>query len=325
MDPITHALSGVLLKKASNYEKPGKGLTLFCSMSAMLPDIDILCRLVSEEFYLTHHRGVTHSIPGAAMLCLLFSFSCSKISPIKDFRLLFKLGLVAVAIHLVFDLITSYGTQLLFPFMDGKFALDYVFIIDLSFSSILIVAIFLCYRPSLHTARAARLGFLVLGCYVAACGLSHELAMSSIKNWSKKIPGEKMGVSAIPQPFTLFNWAGIIETEGKYYHTFFNNLAWPEPEWTAFPKSGKSLYIELSENSEIVKKYRRFAKFPVVYYKKEGNYHMNEYLDIRFRTKQTNGRMPFLLRLVYKENGDLVSTKFEAGKPWLYNTHQDSS
>jgi DNA polymerase-3 subunit alpha len=48
-------------------------LLLFCVLASWLPDIDNLAGFFGPEFYLVHHRGVTHSFLGGLLLAVVFA------------------------------------------------------------------------------------------------------------------------------------------------------------------------------------------------------------------------------------------------------------
>ncbi|MCK4469305.1 MAG: metal-dependent hydrolase, partial [Desulfobacterales bacterium] len=71
MDPITHITAGVLSSQVVPKPFSRRFIILFCIIAAWLPDIDNLAGLIGPEFYLIHHRGITHSLTGALLLSIL--------------------------------------------------------------------------------------------------------------------------------------------------------------------------------------------------------------------------------------------------------------
>ncbi|MBD3326546.1 hypothetical protein GF339_18320, partial [candidate division KSB3 bacterium] len=62
MDPVTHITAGVLGAQAIRRPLRDRYFLLFCILAAWLPDIDNLIGFLGPEFYLVHHRGLTHSV-----------------------------------------------------------------------------------------------------------------------------------------------------------------------------------------------------------------------------------------------------------------------
>ncbi|MBI5166973.1 MAG: metal-dependent hydrolase [candidate division NC10 bacterium] len=68
MDPITHSLTGLTLSNLGLREVAPLASTAVL-LSSILPDVDYLTNLKGREAYLKHHRGLSHSILGIAILC----------------------------------------------------------------------------------------------------------------------------------------------------------------------------------------------------------------------------------------------------------------
>jgi len=110
--------------------------------AAVFPDIDGALALLSPTAYLLGHRGLTHSLlllpVWAALLAWLFSSFGRRRECLKPF---FVISAAALAVHVAGDVITSFGTLLLSPLSDRRFALSSVFIIDLWFSGIALAGV----------------------------------------------------------------------------------------------------------------------------------------------------------------------------------------
>ncbi|MDO8334839.1 MAG: metal-dependent hydrolase [Nitrosomonas sp.] len=154
MDPLTHALSGALLARAAarfpaQPQSERKVLPLRMQVmagfaAAAFPDVDFALRLIDTLTYLNWHQGPTHSLIllplWTWLLARLFSWFTSERYPWKLFALPVCLG---IAIHIVGDLITSYGLMLFSPLSTERFSLPLVFVIDPWFSLIIIVGLVL--------------------------------------------------------------------------------------------------------------------------------------------------------------------------------------
>src|ERR1044071_10436182 len=70
MDNLTHSLVGLTAAKAG-LEKFSPGATTLCVLAANSPDIDVVVLIFKGRWeYLQHHRGLTHSIVGSAVLAV---------------------------------------------------------------------------------------------------------------------------------------------------------------------------------------------------------------------------------------------------------------
>src|SRR5262245_44950127 len=83
MDPLTHALSGALLARATAREATPPGYLLRRVAAGFLacaaPDLDIAFRLFGPVVYLENHRGVTHSLYLAPLWALPLSWALAKL------------------------------------------------------------------------------------------------------------------------------------------------------------------------------------------------------------------------------------------------------
>src|SRR5574339_390145 len=113
MDPLTHALSGALIARATAGAPTRAGThTLPLArrvglgfVAAAFPDVDVALSWLSPLAYLYYHRGVT------------------------PWRAYFGVFAWCIAIHIAGDLITSFGTMIFAPFSDARYALSTTFII----------------------------------------------------------------------------------------------------------------------------------------------------------------------------------------------------
>ena len=227
LDTLTHALTGVLAARvvapamvSRGLEAsvvPGLGACLAVGFfAAAFPDIDSVLGLVSPVAYLRGHRGITHSLlllpVWAALLAWLFSTIGRRREYLKPF---FVVSAAAIAVHVGGDLITSFGTTLLAPLSDRRFALSTTFIIDLWFSGIAlagVVATLLLPRWRLP----AVVGLLALCAWVGFSSVQHDRAIqvgqarAAANGWSEAT------VSAVPRPVSPFNWMVVVENGERY-------------------------------------------------------------------------------------------------------------
>src|SRR3989304_10242379 len=143
MDPITHCLSGAILSRTGFYQRFGRLATIILITGALIPDIDhFSLRLAGPLAYLKYHRGFTHSIMGSFVIAAVMAGIAYSIKQVREkmgYLTVFALSFLGIYTHIFLDLITSYGTQIFFPFSNKRYSLDVVFIIDFYFSAILLI------------------------------------------------------------------------------------------------------------------------------------------------------------------------------------------
>jgi inner membrane protein len=161
--------------------------------------------------YLTLHRGPTHSLLLAPFWALGLAWLCAAFTPRLRWRAFYGVSLGAILIHIAGDWITSFGTLMLWPLSDHRFALSTTFIIDLWFSGILLagLAASAFWR---HSRAPALAGLAVLAGYVGLQGWAHHEAVSIARAHAQ--PGAE--VIALPRPASPFNWMVIVDDGERY-------------------------------------------------------------------------------------------------------------
>ncbi|HSX81485.1 MAG TPA: metal-dependent hydrolase, partial [Candidatus Saccharimonadia bacterium] len=107
-------------------------------------------------FGFVHHRGMTHSLLGGAGLALLGAgllWSMWRSHPYWRVTWLVYLG---VLLHIGMDYLTSYRTHIFLPFSAGHYTADAVFIVDFTYSALMITGLLLV--RMVHRQRQERYG-----------------------------------------------------------------------------------------------------------------------------------------------------------------------
>lgn len=227
MDTLTHGLAGALLAQAlpaADDDAGGARLRARAAwtgfLTAMAPDADALLSPFSTEFYLRHHRGLSHSfvlLPAWAALfgaLALWRLPAGVPRRAAATRLVLVSAL-GVASHIVLDWITSFGTMFLSPLSWRRFSLDWVFILDLVLSGLLaagLVAAWGLARPGRERRGrfAARAGVIASAAWIAFCGVRHAQALEVARRLA---PAGMRDVAAIPQPLSPARWLLLAQDE----------------------------------------------------------------------------------------------------------------
>ena len=142
-DNITHGLAAALLAQAGLRQRYGALATVALLVGSELPDFDALFELGGPVSGFVHHRGITHSLLGGAGLALLGAallWSVWRSHPYWRVTWLVYLG---VLLHIGMDYLTSYGTQIFLPFSTGHYTADAVYIVDFTYSALMITGLLL--------------------------------------------------------------------------------------------------------------------------------------------------------------------------------------
>jgi membrane-bound metal-dependent hydrolase YbcI (DUF457 family) len=155
MDTITHGIAGALLGKALF-----KGDDLFASrpmnrerivtwatmLGAIFPDSDTFRDMFShnELLLITWHRSITHSVVVLPAFALLLAALTRWIVRWRkwdapSFAVLAGIYAAGILSHILLDLVTSFGTMVWSPLKWSRPAWDLIFIVDFTFTAILLV------------------------------------------------------------------------------------------------------------------------------------------------------------------------------------------
>ncbi len=157
-------------------------------------------------------------------------------------------------------------------------------------------------------ASFCRIGVAALVIYLATCAVSHFLAVQQMKELVREKNLAVEASAALPQPLSPFRWSGLVLTPEGVYQGWFNVLASDPPAFQFFP-SARNDYVARAQKLPEVQTYLWFARFPVARYRTDGDRHIVEYTDLRFRTRSR--RAPsFTFRVTLNGNGDVLTRGF---------------
>jgi membrane-bound metal-dependent hydrolase YbcI (DUF457 family) len=161
MDTITHGIVGALVGKAffagrdaaagsadthTESAPTARAAILACTLGSVFPDIDMIAGPIARNplAIMEWHRNITHSLvmlPVWAVLLAGVSLPLARRLRWKppSFAKLVGIYAVGLATHVFLDVATSFGTMLWSPWNYSRVAWDWLFILDLTFTSIALV------------------------------------------------------------------------------------------------------------------------------------------------------------------------------------------
>lgn len=230
MDTLTHALSGALLAKATAPRLPradgptlGQRLLACTVATAVVPDLDHVVSLVSPLSYLMHHRGISHSfvmLPLWAVLCgALWSWLHRRNLQLwRDYAGLFAMG---IALHIVGDLITPFGTMIFAPLSDARHTLSTTFIIDLWLTGLLLAGLVaaLVWRGSRAVAACA---CVLVVAYVFGQAALRDRAIDFGTSHARQMGLHAARVRALPSPLSPFNWLVVVQEPAQLHFAYIS-------------------------------------------------------------------------------------------------------
>ena len=119
MDTATHIAIGVGLTALASQD-PAMANTMAATATtliagSLIPDGDTVLKLKNNATYISHHRGITHSIPFTILWPILITFIIYVLFPGVDTTHIWLWAQLAVFLHVFVDIFNSYGTQALRP------------------------------------------------------------------------------------------------------------------------------------------------------------------------------------------------------------------
>lgn len=284
MDNLTHVLTGVAIARLG-IDKRVPGATLTLVLSSNLPDIDIISGFWGNVAYLEHHRAITHAFPASLPLAAGLALVLSRWpgSP-RRFVPTFALSWLGVALHIVWDLWTSYGTRAFLPFDSTWYAWDWMFIVDPVFLSLLFMA---CFRVRWFKKEALN-RFAVAGAlaYLSLRAGAHWMAQGQAQSFAGS---EFEAVRALPGPLSLNNWRFIASNHDTFATGYVQALGTSRSQAT-FPRTSPDALTErVARESRAARVFLDFSAFSRLETRVEAGLTVVIWRDLRFADRRANG------------------------------------
>ncbi|MGM0546884.1 MAG: metal-dependent hydrolase [Bacteroidota bacterium] len=182
MDPVTHGLIGASAALTFSKKEHLKPAAVIGLTSAMLADLDVFISDPNNPLLnIELHRQFSHSlifIPVGALFAaaLLWYFFRDKLS----FKKIYIFSLLGYATSGITDTFTSYGTKLLWPFWDERFAWNLISVFEPLFSTVILGLLFFgLYKKNTHLSWMVW-GWIAL--YLTFAFIQQQRGISAAKN-----------------------------------------------------------------------------------------------------------------------------------------------
>ncbi|MGA9365156.1 MAG: metal-dependent hydrolase [Bacteroidota bacterium] len=328
MDNITHSLTGALAAKVierqgvpeADQRKRRRVLFWLLVLCANLPDIDVLFSVFGGRlFSLQHHRGITHSFVFAPLFALLPATLFYTFGKLRDFKVVWLAAFLGIVIHIFFDLVTPFGTEIFMPFSTARYSLDWMFIIDPVFTALLGLPLLFGKIFQRQRRVIALGGGILVILYLSVEMISHTLAYDRMERElrDKKITAVK--ISALPQPLSVFRWIGLAQTKDGVMQTFFSVFGDTDSLSFTTYENPTDEFVLRALQTNTGKWYTTFARHPWIRSFEEGNHHVVEFRDLQFSIDRAimssvgfhERSLPFVLRFEFSSVGELSETTFD--------------
>jgi inner membrane protein len=250
MDPLTHGLLGASIGQAICGRELGGRALVWGAVLGMAPDLDILARPLGPLAEWIWHRGPTHGLWVGPAVGPLLGYGLWRR---KGGALWAWIGLAVTSLlsHPLLDLCTTYGTQLLAPFSNRRFAIDAVAIIDPVYSLTLAAGLAVGLGAGLASFRSRRAGSAALAISSLYVGLGlwvNDRAESTARAQLAAREEAVWDVTAYPTLLQL-PYRRIVARSGDHVRIGWLSVTRPRPiEWEAFTQARGPL-VEAARSS----------------------------------------------------------------------------
>jgi membrane-bound metal-dependent hydrolase YbcI (DUF457 family) len=237
VEPFAHAFTSLALSRAGQRRLPRFG-TAMLVVSGLAPDLDYASYAGGPEAFMRFHRSALHSIAGAALLAAVIAAAFCALDrklpakknvqtrtfPPLAFGIACAVCAVGVAGHLLLDLASGVGVQLLWPFRSHWYGWDLAgnfdpWILVLLVLGLLVPLLFKLVNEEVTSGkktatgdRAAVAVLVLLVAYLGARAHYHGEAVDLLL--SREYHGRvALSAEAFPESVTMFAWRGLAVTD----------------------------------------------------------------------------------------------------------------
>lgn len=225
MDSVTQAALGATVAGAIAGKRCNGKVLIVGAVLGTLPDLDVIIDYGNAVTNTIKHRGFSHSLLVLPIVALLISWLYCRWrpEPFWSFKRVFAVTFAVFVTHTLLDAMTTYGTQLIWPF-DGYFELRNIFIIDPLYTVPLLIAIGAALFSKHHSARWCQGAVLLSSLYLlwgfaAQQFIAHRVEQNLL---SQHLPDQHILV--MPTPFNTVLWRVMVKDDHQYWEGFASLL-----------------------------------------------------------------------------------------------------
>ncbi|MEZ8961692.1 metal-dependent hydrolase [Vibrio cyclitrophicus] len=219
MDPLTQGVLGASLSQSASRKQNLVVAGVLGLLSGLAPDLDALIKSQSDPLLaLEFHRQFTHSlffIPIGSLICALALHHLIAKRRGLSFKQSWLFCALGYGTHALLDACTTYGTQLLWPLTNARFAWNTISIIDPVYTlPILILLVFATLKRSPWLARVAFAWALV---YPTLGMIQRDRAEAIGWQLAEERQHTPIRLEAKPSLANILVWKVVYETEAHYH------------------------------------------------------------------------------------------------------------
>jgi len=289
--------------------------TAILIVAGLAPDIDYASYVFGPEAFLRFHRTALHSLAGAAVTAAVvaaaFCVADRRLPPKKNIQVkaprpltfFAALALCAVGVtgHVLLDLASGIGVQLLWPFWGHWSAWNLVTNLDLWILILLVLGLLLplllrlvneevgARRRGRGSSAAGGVTLVLVALYLGVLANLHSRAIDELlaHEYHGRVP---LSAGAFPESSAPFDWRGVVVTDdtmetievplgpGREFDPHMSETHY---------KPGESPQLAAAERTDAATRFLTYARFPFATVRPlEGDYRV-EIRDLRFPPDDT--------------------------------------
>lgn len=290
MDSFTQIVLGIATAELINGKKLQNKTFLYGAILGTIPDLDIVVgKFMSDVDGVAIHRGLSHSLLFFVFLAPILGYLISTIEKDKiDFKKGTSMTFWCLFTHVLLDMFTSWGTQILWPF-EYRFALKTIFVIDPLYTVPLLISLLYVWknRDSFLRKKYLKKGLLISSLYLL---LTCVLKLLAVHKFEKALQNQNIVYNEIivkPTAFNTILWNANIATSEGYFlgdYSFFDT----QPITFTFYAKNKNL----EKKVESIKDFQKLKKISEGWYLVTEENHNLYFNDLRFGLLNKNTEHP---------------------------------
>jgi membrane-bound metal-dependent hydrolase YbcI (DUF457 family) len=337
VEPVTHALTSLALARAGQKRLPRFG-TAMLLVAGVAPDLDYASYFVGASSFLRFDRTLLHSLFSSFALAIVIAAAFyffamngdrhlaksddAKV-PKLNFGAAFLVCAVGITVHLLLDLPSGVGVQLLWPFRIRWFAFDLLREFDVWILTFLGAGLLLPMLIALMSEeigerrdrrglrRGAIAALTLIVAYVGARGILHSRAVDLLQShdYHGRAP---LAVGAFPNSPSPLEWRGVVSTDNTTEEV---NVPFalerefdPERSVTQY-KPDDSPVLQAGQRAAATQQFLRYARFPIASVVRVGDEYQFELRDARFASNDTSPAN-ILVRVKIGGNMEILEEEF---------------
>ena len=290
MDSFTQIALGIAVSEVCAGKQLKNKTFLYGAILGTLPDLDVLVGMfLNPVDAVLIHRGISHSLFLFLLISPLFGWLVSKVEKGKiSFFTATNMAFWGLFTHVLLDMFTSWGTQILWP-LEQRFALKTIFVIDPLYTIPLVIALVLVWKTQKESLRYKYIkrGLLISSSYLL---LSCFIKLYALSQFEKALTKQGIQYNEIivkPTAFNLILWNANVATTNNYLLSDYSLFDTQPISFVAYSKNN-ALEKSLIGNADF-EKLKKASEGWYIISQKDENLYFN---DLRFGLLNDNPRNP---------------------------------